>query len=40
VFQGRYGIPSWKAAVANWPYVLVMYVISTGWLIALYRYLG
>jgi len=25
VFQGRYGIPSWKGAVWNWPYVLFMY---------------
>jgi len=25
VFQGRYGIPSWKGAVWNWPYVAFMY---------------
>lgn len=25
VFQGRYGLPSWKGAVWNWPYVIVMY---------------
>ena len=25
VFQGRYGIPSWKGAFWNWPYVGVMY---------------
>ena len=32
VFQGRYGIPSWKAAVWNWPYALVMWLIAAGWL--------
>ncbi len=28
VFQGRYGIPSWKGAFWNWPYVLVMYGVA------------
>lgn len=32
VFQGRYGIPSWKGAIWNWPYVLVMYLIAAAWL--------
>jgi len=32
VFQGRYGIPSWKAAIWNWPYVAVMYLLSSAWL--------
>jgi len=32
VFQGRYGIPSWKAAIWNWPYAVVMWLIAIGWL--------
>ena len=32
VVQGRYGIPSWKAAMWNWPYALVMYGFAVGWL--------
>ena len=32
VFQGRYGIASWRGAVWNWPYVGLMYVLSCGWL--------
>ena len=32
VFQGRYDIPSWKAAMWNWPYALVMYGFAVGWL--------
>lgn len=32
VFQGRYGIPGWQAAVANWPYAVLMYLIAVGWL--------
>jgi hypothetical protein len=32
VFQGRYGIPSWKAAIWNWPYAFIMWLIATGWL--------
>ena len=32
VFQGRYGIPSWKAAVWNWPYAIVMWLVAAGWL--------
>lgn len=32
VFQGRYGIPSWKAAIWNWPYAVVMWLIALGWL--------
>ena len=32
VFQGRYGIPSWKGAMWNWPYVILMYLLGAGWL--------
>jgi hypothetical protein len=32
VFQGRYGIPSWKIAFWNWPYAIVMFVIGSLWL--------
>jgi len=32
VFQGRYGIPSWKAALWNWPYAIVMYGFAVIWL--------
>ena len=32
VFQGRYGIPSWKLAFWNWPYALAMLVIGVIWL--------
>ena len=32
VFQGRYGIPSWRSAIWNWPYALVMYCLAAGWL--------
>lgn len=32
VFQGRYNIPSWKAAMWNWPYALVMYGLAVVWL--------
>jgi hypothetical protein len=32
VFQGRYGIPSWKIAFWNWPYAIVMLVIGSLWL--------
>jgi len=28
VFQGRYGIPSWKGALWNWPYVAFMYLLA------------
>jgi len=28
IFQGRYGVPSYKAAVWNWPYVGVMFVVG------------
>ncbi len=34
VFQGRYGVPSWQAAVWNWPYVAVMYAFSLPFLLA------
>ena len=34
VFQGRYGIPSWRGAIWNWPYVGVMLLISVPYLIA------
>ena len=32
VFQGRYGIPGWQAAVSNWPYAILMYLIAIAWL--------
>ncbi len=32
VFQGRYDIPSWKAAIWNWPYVLLMSGLAMAWL--------
>lgn len=28
VMQGRYGIPSWKGALVNWPFVLIMYAVA------------
>jgi hypothetical protein len=28
IFQGRYGIPAVKAAVANWPFAMVMFVVA------------
>ena len=33
VFQGRYGVPSWRAAVWNWPYVAIMYLFSLPFLL-------
>ncbi len=32
VFQGRYAVPSWKMALWNWPYALVMLVVAALWL--------
>ncbi len=32
VFQGRYGIPSWKIAFWNWPYALAMLLVGALWL--------
>jgi len=32
VFQGRYGLPSWKAALWNWPYAIIMWLIAFAWL--------
>jgi len=32
VFQGRYGIPSWRLAFWNWPYALLMLVVGALWL--------
>ncbi len=32
VFQGRYGIPSWKMALWNWPYALTMLAVAALWL--------
>ena len=32
VFQGRYGIPSWKTALWNWPYSMAMFLIAVFWL--------
>ena len=39
VFQGRYGIPSWKTAIWNWPYVLFMYALGCVWLWAIATHL-
>ncbi len=39
VFQGRYGIPSWRAATWNWSYAAVMFLIASGWLILLSKWL-
>ncbi|NKB75567.1 MAG: hypothetical protein GKR96_00660 [Gammaproteobacteria bacterium] len=33
VFQSRYGIPGWKGAVWNWPYVAVMLTFAAVWLL-------
>lgn len=30
IIQGRYGIPAWKGAVQNWPFVVVMYFVGIG----------
>jgi hypothetical protein len=35
VFQGRYQIPSWRGALWNWPYVLVMLVLACSYLLLL-----
>jgi len=32
IFQGRYGVPGWQAAISNWPYAILMYLIATVWL--------
>jgi hypothetical protein len=32
VFQGRYSIPAWQAAMSNWPYAILMYLVAIGWL--------
>lgn len=37
VFQGRYDIPSWRAAMWNWPYAIVMYGFAVLWLQVLGR---
>ena len=39
VFQGRYGLPSWKIAVWNWPYAIVMTVVGALWLQVVARFL-
>jgi len=39
VVQGRYGIASWKAAMWNWPYALVMYGFAVIWLQLIELYL-
>jgi len=30
IIQGRYGIPAWKGAVQNWPFVAIMYFVGIG----------
>lgn len=32
MFQGRYGIPSWRTAVWNWPYSATMMAVAAVWL--------
>jgi hypothetical protein len=32
VFQGRYDIPSWKAAIWSWPYMIGMFLLAAIWL--------
>ena len=32
VFQGRYGIASWKIAFWNWPYAIAMLIVGVFWL--------
>ena len=38
VFQGRYNIPGWKAAMWNWPYAIIMYGFAVIWLHLLEAY--
>ena len=38
VFQGRYGIPSWRIAMDNWPYSMTVVTFSSIWLLLLHRY--
>ena len=40
IFQGRYGIPSIKLAMLNWPYVAVMFLVATIFLYAAAIILG
>ncbi len=37
MFQGRYGMPSWRTAVWNWPYSAAMITIATAWLYLITR---
>ena len=37
VFQSRYGIPGWKGAMWNWPYVAVMFLFAAFWLLFIGR---
>ena len=39
IFQGRYGIPSWRIAMDNWPYSITMVVFGSIWLVTLNHYL-
>ena len=39
VFQGRYGLPSWKIALWNWPYSIAMVVVGALWLQVVARFL-
>jgi hypothetical protein len=40
VMQGRFGIPSVKGAVRNWPFVAVMYLVSLMFLILVAKFQG
>ncbi len=38
IFQGRYGIPSWRIAADNWPYAMTMVTVASIWLLILNHY--
>lgn len=40
VFQGRYGIPSWRSALWNLPFAAVMFVLASAWLMGVHQLLG
>jgi len=32
IMQGRYGLPSWQAALSHWPFVGLMFLLGSAWL--------
>ncbi len=40
IFQGRYGVPSFRAAVWNWPYAALMYGVAVAVLVVVARIRG